>query len=54
MKKYSIKTLLLLTVITALVVSQFVLVGRLQQARSELDMVRDRLEHVNTDDPSLT
>ena len=51
MRKYSIKTLLLLTVIAALVVSQFVLVGQLQQARSELDMVPGR---VIIDDPSLT
>ena len=54
MKMYSIKTLLFLTVIAALVVSQLVLIGQLRHARSEVEMFRNKPGHINIDDPSLT
>ena len=53
MKKFSLSTLLLLIVIVALSVSQFVMMQQLSSARREVDAVRKNYGHISVDDPTL-
>ena len=54
MKSYSLFSLLLLIVIVALAVSQFVMMRQLREARTEIDAVRSKYGYIRVDDPSKT
>lgn len=51
-KSYSLSTLLLLMVIAALIMSQIVMMWRLADARSELELNRRRFGYIHVDDES--
>ncbi|NNE00016.1 MAG: hypothetical protein HKN47_22075 [Pirellulaceae bacterium] len=54
MKRFSLLTLLLSTAIAALLVSQFVMMRKLVEARNEIDVVRRKYGYIKVNDPSLT
>lgn len=54
MKRFSLTTLILLTVIAALSVSQIVMMRSLAEARAEVESVRAVYGYISVDDPSKT
>ena len=54
MKSYSLFSLLLLVVIAAMVVSQFLMMRQLAEARAEIDSVRSKYGYIRVDDRSKT